>query len=294
MVKNTLDDFYLFCQVVKYGSMKKVSELTGLPMSTISRRISNLESSTKTTLLIRAKNKIYPTNDGKRFYEQIGDKAEMFYQSIDNLKKDMGEISGTVVLSIPSAFYAYHLNKHIVKLLLKHPELIIKIQTPENPNQIKDNVDIALTIGELKDSNLIARTLLNVGISAVASPEFIEQNLEEIENNHIEQLPYISTWVDPTLYIKEQDTDEIIKIIPNTKLVLGTLDLIYEALEMSVGFSTVPTHLLPDNSKLEVIPSIRIPKIQASLMYRSRNSQSAAQQLVIKTILDIFKDIKLD
>ncbi|MFA0544083.1 LysR family transcriptional regulator, partial [Vibrio sp. 10N.222.52.B7] len=63
-MKNQIDDYYVFCQVAKYGSMKKASERVKLPLSTVSRRIVGLEQGLGVQLFIRSKNKLTLSNQG--------------------------------------------------------------------------------------------------------------------------------------------------------------------------------------------------------------------------------------
>ncbi|WP_253250967.1 helix-turn-helix domain-containing protein [Vibrio mediterranei] len=57
-MKAQLDDYYVFCQVAKFGSMKVASERINLPLSTVSRRIVSLEESLGLQLFVRSKNKL--------------------------------------------------------------------------------------------------------------------------------------------------------------------------------------------------------------------------------------------
>lgn len=121
-----LDDFYIFCQVVEHGSMKKASEQLDVPLSTISRRVTSLEELVGTQLFIRSKTSLTPSNEGKRYYQRLSPHYQSLAEEIDNLRKDEQDVSGKVSIDCTPFVYDYFLKHKIIELVQQYPRLKLK------------------------------------------------------------------------------------------------------------------------------------------------------------------------
>ena len=292
-MKIQLDDYYVFCQVAKYGSMKQASEKTRLPLSTVSRRIVALEESLGLQLFIRNKNKLMLSNEGGRYYQKLSGMVEVLANTIDELNDDSGLLSGHIVISTTKLFYTRFIHPAILSLLKDNPKLSVELKHSVNSTTLTDDVDIAVVNGELPESNLIARKLIELELAFIANEEFAQQYKDEIANGEFNALPYVATLSHPSLPITNKSTDEVIKIQPSQKFSVIDAEMLLSAINDGLGYAIVPLYATESqNEQFKLVPIFEdyaLAPVPFSLLYRSRNLQSAAQRAVVDAIVSAFK-----
>lgn len=292
-MKNQMDDYYVFCQVAKYGSMKKASEQVKLPLSTVSRRVVGLEQGLGIQLFVRSKNKLTLTNEGNKYYLALNDHLEAFAHALDELHESSGKLHGNIVISTTKMFYLRYIYPHIKELLQQNPGLSIELKNARSAADLSDDVDIAITSGVLPETNLIARKLMDVPLIFVASKGFSTTYKEHIENGHFNQIPYISTITHPSLTVKKNDSGEVIRLKPNSRLVVMDIELLIIGAVDSLGYGIVPAYIHEDieatNDLIEIFEDHSLEPVRFSLLYRNRNLQTAAQRAVVERIMHGFQ-----
>ena len=148
-MKLQMDDYYVFCQVARFGSMKLASDSIGLPLSTVSRRIVALEESLGLLLFIRSKNKLVLSNEGKKFYSKLKAPINDVIQSIDELHSDPGEIMGKVVLSTTKVFSLRFLYDALLQPLQEKPKLQLVLKNAHAAISLDKDIDVAIVTGVL-------------------------------------------------------------------------------------------------------------------------------------------------
>ena len=167
-----LNNLRLFVSVVQSGSLSASAEKLGIPMATISRRLSELEKSLNTQLLDRSKKGAKPTMQGQRLYEQVYLPIDQLSQS-ENLFAAQDKLSGTLRISTFSATYRPLLDI-IGAFRKRHPDVQIHCQiTDKLLDLIADGIDIAVRFGELHTDSVIARKWGEVGTKIVAHPDLL-------------------------------------------------------------------------------------------------------------------------
>ncbi|MEZ9142531.1 MULTISPECIES: LysR family transcriptional regulator [unclassified Shewanella] len=290
-MKIQLDDYYVFCQVAKYGSMKRASEKTRLPLSTVSRRIVSLEENLGLQLFIRNKNKLSLSNEGAKYYQKLANIVEELANTVDELNDDSGLLSGHIVISTTKLFYARYIHPAILTLLKDNPKLSVELKHSVNSTALTDDVDIAVVNGELPESNLIARKLIELELAFFASEAFSLQYKDAINNAEFNNLPYISTLSHPSLPITHKSTDEQFKIQPSCKLTVMDAEMLLSATKEGLGYAIIPLYALQpaDSALVKIFDDYQLAPVPFSLLYRSRQLQSAAQRAVVDAIVSAFK-----
>ena len=292
-MKIQLDDYYVFCQVAKYGSMKQASEKTRLPLSTVSRRVVSLEENLGLQLFIRNKNKLSLSNEGVKYYQKLSGIVEQLANTIDELNDDSGLLSGHIVISTTKLFYTRFIHPAILSLLKDNPKLSVELKHSLNSTTLTDDVDIAVVNGELPESNLIARKLMELELAFMAHEDFALQYKDEIANGEFNALPYVSTLSHPSLPVTNKSTNEVIKIQPRQKFSVIDAEMLLDAVNDGIGYAIVPLYATePNNEAFKLVPiftGYALAPVPFSLLYRSRNLQSAAQRAVVDAIVNAFK-----
>lgn len=292
-MKNQIDDYYVFCQVAKYGSMKKASERVKLPLSTVSRRIVGLEQGLGVQLFIRSKNKLTLSNQGEKYFQALNKHLEAFVHSLDALHEDSGKLHGKVVISATKQFYLKFMYPYLKDLLKQNPDLSIELKNSHSSTELTEDVDIAVASGELPETNLIARKLIDVPLIFVASHEFQTSYQSEIASGEFNKTPYIGTFSHPTLTVLRRSTEEQFRLKIDCRLTVMDMEMVVVAVLDSLGYAVIPTYIHEDiaaaDKVIEIFDDYTISPVRFSLLYRDKNLQTAAQRAVVESIMGGFQ-----
>jgi DNA-binding transcriptional LysR family regulator len=168
-----LDSMSTLLAVVETGSLSAASRRLGTPLATVSRRISELEAHLKTRLLNRSSRQLSLTEAGrsyvaacKRILEEVGE-AE---------RAASGEYSapkGDLVVTAPIVFGRLHVLAVVLEFLKLYPDIDVRIVLADRVfNLLEEHVDLAVRIGELPDSSLVATRVGFVRRVVCASPAY--------------------------------------------------------------------------------------------------------------------------
>lgn len=199
-----LDAMSLFLATAEAGSFSAASRRLGLPLSTVSRKVSQLEADLKARLLIRSTRKLSLTDAGvayrmacKRILEEVRDAEQTA----------AGEYSaprGDLVLTAPIVFGRLHVLPIVCEFLSRYPQVNLRLMLSDrNLDLIDHQIDIAVRVGRLPDSKLVATPVGSVGYVVCGSPEFLAahgmpktpMDLEHIPCVMFEALSAIPNWI---------------------------------------------------------------------------------------------------
>lgn len=173
---NRLDDFEVFAKIVSLGSMSAAARDLGLSPAVVSKRMQRLEKHLGTRLLNRTTRQISLTESGEGFYERVVailagiEEAETFVARRSSVAK------GVLKVSAPTSFGRMHIAPHLVKFMRANPELNINLELSDTfVDIISGGFDLAIRIGELPDSTLVARKLAPVQRVLCATPRYLEK-----------------------------------------------------------------------------------------------------------------------
>lgn len=172
-----LDAMASFVAIADSGSFTAASRRLDLPLATVSRRLAELEKHLGARLLTRSTRQLALTDVGRRYLAA----CKQILGSIDDAERAaIGEYNapkGELVVTAPIAFGRLHLLPIIEAFLTKYPEINIRmILSDRNAHLLDDHIDIALRIGPLADSAMIASQLGTVRRMVCASPKFLKEH----------------------------------------------------------------------------------------------------------------------
>ena len=163
-----------FVRSVDLGSFSKAAEEAGVKVSTVSRYVSALEADVGAALLNRSTHGLHLTEIGRMFHEQaariVGDveDARALAASFNALPQ------GRLKVTAPAAFGRLHVMPHLPAFLDAHRAISVDVLlTDAHVDMIETGVDLAVRIGALPDSGLIARKLAAHERVVCAAPDFL-------------------------------------------------------------------------------------------------------------------------
>lgn len=167
----SLDDIRLFVSVVQSGSLTAASDLTGIPISRLSRRLTELETALGTQLLNRGKKGVSLNELGEHFFKHAQTMLSHAELAISTISHSLDKPSGLLKISVPTDICYEYLLPNLHDYLQRYPQVNVEITLSQQKiNMIQDGVDIAIRAGSIENDNVVARTLteLNFGIYATA------------------------------------------------------------------------------------------------------------------------------
>lgn len=171
-----LNEIVIFLKVAQLQSFTRAAENLGIPKSTVSTKVTQLEKRLSVTLIHRTTRKINLTQIGQQFYDRCS-------ESVQNLKSAEEEItfaksapSGKIKISAPVFLGAHFLPAIIADFKSVYPNVDIELfLTDRSVDLIGENVDLAIRSGHLQDSALIAKKIGVTHFSLFASPAYLKK-----------------------------------------------------------------------------------------------------------------------
>lgn len=174
MLMEVLNDMALFVEVVRAMSFRRAAEATGVPNSTLSRRITGLEKAIGLRLLHRTTRRIELTEAGQIYYERcrrIVDEARLAHEQLGEM---LAQPSGVLRASLPVDFATIYLAPLITEFARRYPGISFDFDlTPRAVDLVSEPFDVAIRMGEPKDSALVARLLARLPGHLYASPGYL-------------------------------------------------------------------------------------------------------------------------
>lgn len=168
-----LDDIRTFTEVIDSGSLTRAGERLGLSKSMVSRRLARLEAELGTPLLARSTRGLSLTEAGSDF-RPYAERMVAELQSARDALSRQGEATGRLRLAAPLSFGTTHLAPLLAELAVRHPRLEINTSYSDRlVDLVGEGFDAAVRLGNLPDSNLIARKIAPVRAVVVASPAYL-------------------------------------------------------------------------------------------------------------------------
>jgi DNA-binding transcriptional LysR family regulator len=170
------DAMTAFVAVCETESLTAAAKRLGLSLSVLSRQISGLEGRLGARLLYRTTRSISLTDAGSRYLERARriladlDEAELAAQG------ERSEPGGRLSVTAPLIFGRLHVAPLLARLVERHPKVTVELSLADRfVNLVEEGHDLAIRIGHLADSQLIARRFGETRRALVASPSFLEK-----------------------------------------------------------------------------------------------------------------------
>lgn len=191
----------LFVEVARQKSFRHAAKALGIPSSTLSRRILALEQTLGLRLLNRTTRHVELTEAGQIYFKRsarIVDEARLAHEHLAGLS---AQPSGVLRVSLPVDFAIMFLARHMAAFHRRYPALGIEFDlSPRRVDLVTEPFDVAIRMGELPDSGLIARKLAEIPRSLYASRAYVAQRGEpktpdDLERHDCLLFPKERIWV---------------------------------------------------------------------------------------------------
>lgn len=238
---NRLESMHVLLEVVDAGSLSAAGRKLGMPLATVSRKISQLETQLKARLLIRSTRQLTLTDAGRDYVAASRGILNDVYEAERAVSGEYSAPRGDLVITAPVVFGRLHVLPMICEFLQVYPDVNVRLMLGDRMvNLVEDRVDLALRIGELPDSGLIASGLGSIRRVVCASPVYLAEHgeprhprdLREHQCISFESLTAAATW--------RFKVDAILLAVPiQSRLVVTSAEAAIDAAICGLGVTCV-------------------------------------------------------
>ena len=281
----------IFTAIVREQGVSATAEYLGMPRSTVSLRLKELEEQLGVRLLQRTTRQMTLTEHGRLFYEQCQKMLELGDAAIDLVKGLQDEPRGRLRISCPFGMSETVVPRIIERYTQRYPQVRVELLASNaRVDIIREGIDIAMRLGVLEDSSLIARKVADSHRWALASPVYLEQHgtpqkPQDLLKHRCIVSAFTPRWgflvgkrvaeLEPEPYIKVTD------VVMARKLAVD-----------GVGICMLPDVMIGDELQLgslvRLLPDHPMETRPWNLVFPTRNLQSASVKRFVDTAQEIY------
>lgn len=175
MTKHLLSDIALFIEVVNTKSFTKAAERLDMPASTLSRRVSGLETTIGFRLLNRTTRKVEVTEEGAAYFRRCKHLVEEATLAHEDISNTIHVASGVLRLACTPDFANLYLAPVLTGFAQANPGVSVELSlSSQVEDLLTNNLDLAIRMGPQRDSNLVSKPLGTLKQGIYASPGFLK------------------------------------------------------------------------------------------------------------------------
>src|SRR5256886_9704485 len=170
-----LDDILIFVKVAQFESISRAARSLGMPISTVSRRLSVLESELGVSLLRRSTRRVTLTAQGREYFSQCQEPLNLLQEAEQVLTQAQKRPEGLLRITVPVILSQEPFFNFMSAFMKDHARIQVElVVTNLLLDLIAENIDVAIRVGELQDSSVVARRLGTSVYYLVAAPEYLK------------------------------------------------------------------------------------------------------------------------
>ena len=253
-----IDAMRAFVAVVTEGSFSNAANTLQLSPQLVSKYVSKLEEQLNSRLLNRTTRKVSLTEAGSHYFGH----AQQILLSIDDMESKLGGLQqnpkGVLRISAPVSFALKHMAKLITDFQIHYPLVKVDLQlTDRKVDIVEEGFDVALRIGQLKSSSLIAKKVAPIRVMLCAAPDYLNKHGTPTQPEDIAEHRYLHY-----SYMNMDGKDDIYQLLKAKYLKQGSElrsnngDVLVDAAIAGAGIVLQPTFIISEalsSSKLVVV-----------------------------------------
>lgn len=286
----------VFARVIEVGSFSGAARSLGVAKSAVSRHVGLLEEHLNVRLLNRTTRKLHLTEAGEEFYSSCKKILEEADDAVRRARDVQGEMIGTLRMTLPIDFGRRFVLPHLTEIAREHERLDLRLIFQDNDvDLIANGIDLAIRIGRLPDSSLVARALAPVSGMLVASPDYLARRGTPTSLSDLEDHDWIVyTRIGPVNRVRLQSDDRIVEINVDPRIEADSGAAMADLARAGLGLSMLPTWFVDQDIKagnlVQVMPEWSNLDRKIYAVYPARRLLAAKVRFVIDALADAFRD----
>lgn len=294
-----LNDLYYFVRVVDSGSFTAAGKVLDIPKSTLSRRLTELESRLGVRLIQRTSRSFVVTDVGHEFYRHAKAMLLEAEAAEDAVTRRLSEPSGTVRITSSTGMAVFALSNLLPRFMAEFPKVIVVAHVTNRYVDIVDEgFDIALRAhwGAMTDSSLVQRVLTPTPWKLFASPALFEGNIPD-DPSDLSNVPGLLLAMrvnEPVWRLKHNDGAETV-IACKPRLHCDDMTTLKQAAIAGIGIVALPAYVCrPEmlaGTLMTVLPDWTLGEATVSLVMPSRHGLPPAVRLLADFLIEKFPEV---
>ena len=240
-----LESIRAFVEVVETGGFSRAAARLGVSKSILSRRVSGLEADLGARLLSRTTRGISPTEAGLEFKLR----AERILADLEEAREAVAQsgesLGGTLRVALPLSFGLRHVQPVLQELALEHPRLKIEAAYSDGlVDLVAERFDVAVRLGVLADSTLVARRIAPIHAAVVASPVYLDRRgRPQSPTDLADHDAVVQSGMRQGDSWRFQDGKRTITVRPDARFRADNAEAVAKAAAAGLGIALLPTFL---------------------------------------------------
>ncbi len=165
----------VFIEVVKEQSFAGAARVLGITSSAVSKQVQNLEHDLQVKLLNRTTRNVSVTEEGAIYFERAARALEDLQEAREQIYELKSRPRGRLKISLPQSLGIKYLGQAIVEFAAEYPEVELDVSLDERfVDIVNEGFDLAVRIGSLEDTSLVARRMASCPLVICASANYLE------------------------------------------------------------------------------------------------------------------------
>jgi DNA-binding transcriptional LysR family regulator len=274
-----LNEIVVFAKVVETRSFTAAAAQLGLPKSTVSRKVAQLEERLGVRLLQRTTRKLSLTEIGQAYFERC-QRIVSDIMVAEQMVTDMQSTPrGLLRVTAPVDLGAFALGALVTQFLTDFSDIHVElVLTDRVVDLVDEGVDLGIRFGPLAESTLIARKLTSVDMRLCASPSYLAKRGTPAHPDDLDvhdivcfvPIPRLATWT-----LRGPDGQSV-ELTPSARLVSNNLMVIRDAVAAGGGITQLPEFVCGDCNEgiVQVLPEWTSAPAELYAVYPSTRNSS--------------------
>lgn len=282
-----IDLFRVFARVVECANFTRAADTLGMPRSSVSAAIQELEGRVGARLLHRTTRKVTPTQDGAALYERCLRLIADVEETENLFRHSIVGPSGTLRVDMPGRIGRLIVAPALPEFLERYPQISVELGVTDRAvNLIEERVDCVLRVGTLSDSGLVARAIGDLPLINVASPAYLARHgvprtPADLERHRLVNYASPSNGrVAPWEWV---EGDEVKRVALRARVTVNSAEAYIACCLAGLGLIQIPAYdvnaHLRAGELVEVLPDHRAAPMPMTLLYPHRQHLSRRFQV---------------
>jgi DNA-binding transcriptional LysR family regulator len=288
-----IDAMNVFVAVADLQGFAPAARKLGLSTSAVTRMVAALEDKVGARLLQRTTRSVTLTDVGARYLVRARRILADIEEAEASTQAERTQPSGRLVVSAPVVFGRLHVGPLMTVYLERYPDVSGELRLSDRMvNLVDDGIDIAVRVGTLADSTLVARLVGNMRRLAVASPDYLERRGTPVKPADLAAHELIQFTSNSSLSDwRFLDGGEEIRIPHESRFATNSADAAFQHAEQGGGVALVLAYQAAEaiaNGRLKVLlADYELPPLPVHLVYPTSRLLSAKVRAFVDTVVEL-------
>jgi len=289
---NGLQQLIAFAQTARRGSFAAAARDLGGAPSTLAKSVARLEASLGVKLFHRTTRQVSLTADGERLFRR----CERVLAEVEDLRSEAAgsraNVGGTLRIDAPITYGRRVLLPLLAKLLREHPALDLDLRLQDGyADLVRDGLDAAIRVGELRDSTLVARRIDWQDLVLVASPGYLAargqpRRIEQLAAHSAIVFRMPTTGRDRPWQLRSGR--RVVAMHPANRIQVNDGEGMATAAALGLGIAQIPDNIafaeLARGTLVELLPTHRPPSMPISVVMPSSRLQPPRLRALLEAL----------